>query len=105
MRNGYRFYLTFFLLITDFALVFLSVYLFLTPKDRSELWFEWFSFQNGLYTSMQTWFIAALYHQLYRNFGLYGFTGLFRKSWRVFLTQQILCIVYLNLNPSILKAA
>jgi hypothetical protein len=105
MRTGYRFYLTILLLVTDFALVFLSVYLFLSPSDRAEMYVDWDSFQNGLYISMQAWFIAALYHQLYRNFGKQGFTSLFRISWRVFMTQQIIYIAYLNLNPSILKDA
>ena len=105
MRTGYRFYLTILLLVTDFALVFLSVYLFLSPSDRAEMYLDWDSFQNGLYISMQAWFIAALYHQLYRNFEKKGFTTLFRISWRVFMTQQILYIAYLNLNPSILKDA
>jgi FlaA1/EpsC-like NDP-sugar epimerase len=105
MRNRYRFFLTFLLLVTDFVLVFLSVYLFVTPMDRVEMYGEWQSFQNGLYISMQAWFIAALYHQLYRNFGKQGFTSLFRISWRVFMTHQIIYIAYLNLNPSILKDA
>lgn len=103
MRNRYRFFLTFLLLVIDFFLVFLSVYLFVTPMDRAEMWGDWYSFQNGLYVSMQTWFIAALYLQLYRNFSTQGLTGLYRSSWRALVTQQILYIAYLNLNPSIFK--
>ena len=38
MRNRYRFFLTFLLLVTDFVLVFLSVYLFVTPMDRVEMY-------------------------------------------------------------------
>ena len=103
MRNRYRYFLTALLLVSDFALVFLSVYLFVTPMDRADMWGDWYSFQNGLYVSMQTWFIAALYFQLYRNFSTQGFTGLYRSSWRALLTQQIIYIAYLNLNPSIFK--
>lgn len=103
MRNRYRYFLTFLLLVIDFGLVFLSVNLFVTPMDRAEMYGDWYSFQNGLYVSMQTWFIAALYHQLYRNFANQGFTGLYRISWRALLTQQIIYIAYLNLNPSIFK--
>ena len=100
MRNRYRFFLTFLLLVTDFVLVFLSVYLFVTPMDRVEMYGEWQSFQKGLYVSMQTWFIAALYFQLYKNFAIQGFTGLYRSSWRALLTQQIIYIVYLILDKN-----
>jgi len=103
MRNRYRFFLTFLLLVSDFVLVFLSVYLFVTPADRAEMYGDWYSFENGLYVSMQTWFIAALYFQLYRNFMFQGFAGLYRSSWRALLTQQIIYITYLNLNSSIFK--
>jgi len=103
MRNRYRFFLTFLLLVSDFVLVFLSVYLFVTPADRAEMYGDWYSFENGLYVSMQTWFIAALYFQLYRNFMVQGFAGLYRSSWRALLTQQILYIAYLHVNPFIFK--
>ena len=103
MRNRYRYFLTALLLVSDFALVFLSVYLFVTPMDRAEMYGDWNSFQNGLYVSMQTWFIACIYHRMYRNFSSHGFEGLYRISWRVFLTQQILFIAYLKLNPFIFK--
>jgi Undecaprenyl-phosphate glucose phosphotransferase len=105
MSNRYRFFLSFLLWITDFGLVFLSVYVFLTPSVRAEMWADWLSFENGLYVSMQTWFIAAMYHRMYRNFVIQGLPGLYRASWRVLLTQQILYITYLNLNPSVIKGA
>lgn len=105
MSNKYRFFLSSLLWIMDFGLVFLSAYAFLSPLDRAEMWSHWVSFENGLYVSMQTWFIATMYHRMYRNFGIQGLPGLYRSSWRALLTQQILYIAYLNINPSIFKGA
>jgi Undecaprenyl-phosphate glucose phosphotransferase len=103
MRNRYRYILAFCLIIIDLSLAFLSVYLFLSPTDKIEMWLSWYSFQNGLYISMQTWMIASIYHRIYRIFSLKGFEGLYQKSWRVLLTQQVFYLVYLKLNPFILK--
>lgn len=103
MNHRYRFLLTFFLLVSDFGLVFLSVYLFLTPVDRVEMWNNWYSFQNGLYVTMQTWMLASIYHRMYTNMSLYGMEVMYRTSWRVLLTQQILYVAYLNFNPAIFK--
>ena len=101
MKNSYPFFLTVLLLITDFALVFLSVYLFLTPMVRVEMSVDWFSFKNELYISMQIWLISSLYHRMYRNFTIHNLEGLYRTSWRVLITQQIFYIFYLNFNSLI----
>jgi len=94
-----------YLIVIDMGLCFLSVYLFLDPAIQTELWASWTSFQNGLYVSMQAWAIASVYHRMYRNFASHGFEGLYQCSWRVFVTQQILFVGYLILNPSVLRHA
>lgn len=105
MRNRYRLLMSLYLIVIDMGLCFLSVYLFLDPAIQTELWASWTSFQNGLYVSMQAWAIASVYHRMYRNFASHGFEGLYQCSWRVFVTQQILFVGYLILNPSVLRHA
>lgn len=103
MRNRYRFLMSSYLVIIDMCLCFLSVYLFLEPSIRAELLGNWFLFQNGLYVSMQAWVIASIFHRIYRTFISFGFEGLYRSSWRVFITQQMLFVGYLFINPSVLR--
>ena len=101
MKKLYPTFLHLLLLGSDFVLVFLSVYLFLTPVNRAQMLVDWFSFQNELFLSMQIWFIASLYFRLYRNFAVHNLEGFYRASWRVLVVQQIFYITYLNFNSFI----
>lgn len=103
MKISFHYFASFFLFASDIGLAFLSVYLFLAPAIQDNLWHSWTSFQNGLYISSQIWVITALYHKIYRDFAANGLEGLYRKTWRVFITQQILLNLYLVLNPAILN--
>lgn len=102
MKISFYYISAFFLFVSDVSLAFLSVYVFLEPAVKSALWDSWTSFQNGLYISTQLWVIASIYHTIYRNFISNGLEGLYRKTWRVFITQQVLLNLYLVLNPAIL---
>ncbi len=104
MRNRLRLFISWvYLVIIDLSLCFFSVYLFLDASVQADLWKSWYSFQNGLYVSMQAWLIASAYHRMYRNYTSHGFEGLYRSTWRVFITQQILFVGYLIINPSVLR--
>lgn len=103
MKNRYRFLLALYLIFTDLSIAFLSVYVFLSPSDRLEMWAHWESFQNGLYVSMQAWMLATIYHRLYRNVYINGVDAIYRISWRVFVGQQIFMFLYLRFNPEIYK--
>jgi putative colanic acid biosynthesis UDP-glucose lipid carrier transferase len=93
--------MAFVLLISDVGLAFLSVYVFLDPVIQTNLWHSWTSFQNDLYISIQLWIIASLYYKTYRDFASQGLEGLYRKSWRVLITQQIFFNLYVILNSAI----
>lgn len=103
MKISFHYFSACFLFVSDLALAFLSVYVFLDPNIQSNLWLSWTSFQNGLYISPQLWVISAIYHKIYRDFVSNGIDGLYRKTWRVFITHQILLTLYLHLNPAILN--
>ena len=104
MGNRFRLLISWvYLVVIDLSLCFFSVYLFLDVSVQADLWKSWYSFQNGLYASMLTWLIASAYHRMYRTFALNGFEGLYRSTWRVFITQQILFVGYLLINPSVLR--
>jgi Undecaprenyl-phosphate glucose phosphotransferase len=95
--------MAFFLLISDLGLVFLSVYLFLEPTVQAELWNSLSSFQNDLYISIKVWLVASLFHKTYSDFAIQGLEGLYRKTWRVFITQQILFILNVVVNSAVLN--
>lgn len=103
MKISFHFFAAFFLLISDLALAFLSVYLFLDPETQTNLWHSWTSYLNGLYISAQLWIISAIYYKIYRDFARNGLAGLYRKTWRVFITQQILFNLFVVLNPALIN--
>ena len=95
--------MAFFLLISDIGLAFLSVYVFLEPTVQAELWNSLSSFQNDLYISIKVWVVASLFHKIYRDFASQGLEGFYRKTWRVFITQQMLFILNVVVNSAVLN--
>jgi Undecaprenyl-phosphate glucose phosphotransferase len=91
------------LFITDIGLCFLAIYVFLDPWMQANFWLSWASFQNGLYIGPLAWIMASLYFKIYRDFANNGLEGFYRKTWRVFLTQQVLYYLYTLLNPALLN--
>ena len=103
MKISSHYFMAFFLLISDIGLAFLSVYVFLEPTVQAELWNSLSSFQNDLYISIKVWVVASLFHKIYRDFASQGLEGLYRKTWRVFITQQMLFILNVVVNSAVLN--
>ena len=103
MKIHFHYFSAFFLFILDVGLAFLSVYVFLEPSVQTELLNSLSSFQNDLYISIKVWVVASLFHKIYHNFASQGLDGLYRKTWRVFITQQILFIMNVVVNSAVLN--